>query len=106
MLKEERDRKQATQESEFEITRLRLIAESVSKYFTERRVANLFVVKVLEKLAKSQHCSQMDKSLTLGYLTEIVKRCPSWLSVHDNSEGRILRLNKSLALNDIYRMLE
>lgn len=92
--------------SPFDDKKLRQIAESVKAYFQERKVSNLFVVKVLEKLAKSLHGSQMEKAQLLAYLQEVVRRCPAWLSLHDNAEGRLLRLLQPLTLAEVYKLLE
>ena len=68
-------------------------------------MSNLFVVKVLERLAKSAHCSLMERSQLEAYVKEIVRKCPAWLSLHDNFEGQILRLGHPLQLPEIHKLL-
>lgn len=102
----ERLKKAQNPQSAFDTIKLRHIAESIKTYYQERKVSNLFVVKVLERLAKSLHCSLMERSQLEAYVKEIVRKCPNWLSLHDNFEGQILRLGQPLQLSEIHKLLD
>lgn len=92
--------------SDFDSVRLRGIAMAVRGYFSERKVSNLFVARIVDRLAKSGCTSMMDRSEIDGHLRETVRRCPDWLSVVPNLEGDILRQGKSYQLSDIYKLLD
>jgi hypothetical protein len=107
MLAAEKSRKAANNNNHcFDSLKIKQITESIKTYFSERKVSNLFVVKVVEKLAKSVHGNLMEKSQLLAYVKEIVRKCPNWLSLHDNFEGQILRLGQPLQMPEIYKLLE
>jgi hypothetical protein len=106
MLAAEKLKKAASANSGFDSTRLKHIAESIKTYFNERKVSNLFVVKVVEKLAKSLHGNLMEKTQLLAYVKEIVRKCPAWLSLHDNFDGQILRLGQPLQMPEIHKLLD
>lgn len=92
--------------SSFDRQKLRAIAEAIRLYYQERKVSNLFVVKVLERLGKSAHLGLMERSQLLAYLKEIARKCPSWVSLLENPEGQILRQSEALSLAEVYKLLD
>lgn len=86
--------------------KLRAIAESVRLYFLEKRVSNLFVAFVLERLARSGQTSNMNRSQIHNHLRIVASKCPQWLTIVINPDGEILRQSKVHQLTDIHQMLE
>lgn len=101
----ERQKKTSFQNT-FDSVKLKQIAMSIRSYYVERKVSNLFLKLVVDKLSKNAYGSLMEKSQIEDHIQELVRRCPSWLAILDNSEGKILRLCQSLQLADIYKLAD
>ena len=99
-------KKKAISQNALDPVKLRQIAMSIRSYYIERKVSNLFLKFVLEKLSKNAYGSLMEKSQLEDHIQELVRRCPSWLAILDNSEGKILRLCQPLQLSEIYKMAD
>ena len=72
------------------------MAESIKHLYSSKGVSNLFVKVVLERLSKGCFTSILSQDQIRNSLLRLVERCQGWLTLVDNQEGDILRMNKSM----------
>ena len=92
--------------NEYDPIKLKSISELVWGYFAEKKILNLFITRVIDRLTKAGCTTLMERSQIDRHLREVARRCPSWLSVVPNVDGDILRQCKSHQIPEIYKLLD
>lgn len=90
----------------FDPVKIKAIAESIWSYFGQKKISNLFMARVIERLSKAGCTSMMERAQIDRHVREVARRCPLWLSVVPNPEGDILRQAKPNQLTEIYKLLD
>lgn len=72
------------------------ISDIIKFHYSVRQVSNMFLIQVVEKVHENTKDKQM---LTPVKIEELIKCladfCPEWLTIVDNKEGKILRMNRT-----------
>ena len=74
---------------------LKLIAQNLKMHYASRQVSNMFIVKVIDYVYRSAFNSMMEKTRIQNMQIHMCKILPDWLTIVENPDGTILRMNKS-----------
>lgn len=79
--------------------RLIQVCSCVKMYYRSRNVSNMFLVKVVDHIYRSNSLSLQSKDEVLRLIEGVVMLGKGWLTIVENKDGSILRLNKKIDFN-------
>lgn len=82
------------------------VANSIKMHYNSRKLDNMFLVKVVEKVYKTNKLNLIGKNEIQDLIDIIVMKSDGWLEYVDNEAGVILRMNKEIAYNGVLKKLK
>lgn len=105
--KEERSKQEAGEEEGIGSDKksLRGVAEVLRLSYQERKVSNMFLVQIVDRVQRNPNSPFKSKEEIKEAIMILVQRFPSWLSLHSNPAGDIIRLDRAHPFQNVVKFL-
>ena len=85
---------------------LTLIARVIKKQYTERKIKNIFLNKMINIVSKKIQRYYLSKEEISCCITELIKRVDGWLTFVDNKDGIILKCDRKIKFKTIFNSID
>jgi len=85
---------------------LKKVAETIKVYYVQRSVSSMFFVNVVDHLVRNCQGLVLGQNEATKYIEELIKICPSWLSIQGINGNRILKVDKTFNMQVVFETIE